>query len=401
MQILVERDVFADAVAWTARALPARPTVPVLAGIRLHAEDGELTLSSFDYDVSALAKIPVDAEATGSALVSGRLLAEISRSLPGRPVQISSEGGRAVLTCGSATFNLLTMPEDEYPALPEMPPAAGTVGSDAFATAVSQTAVAAGRDDTLPSLTGVRIEIEGDTLTLICTDRYRLAVRELRWTPARPDLSAAVLVPAKALTDTARSLTTAAEVSIALALPGEGTGDRGAGYAGAGYQGGGYQGGGYQGGGDGMIGFEAGGRRTTTRLLSGEFPRYRTLLPATVSATAEVSTAVLAESVRRVALVAERNTAVRLSFSADQLTLEAGTGDEAQADEVIEAAFDGEDLTIAFNPTYLLDGLTAMDSDTTRIAFTEPGKPALLTGKPGPDGSPDYRYLLMPFRLNS
>jgi DNA polymerase III subunit beta len=410
VQIIVERDLFADAVAWTARALPARPTVPVLAGMRLHAEDGELTLSSFDYDVSALATIPVDAQAPGSALVSGRLLAEISRSLPGRPVQISSEGGRAVLTCGSATFNLLTMPEDEYPALPEMPPAAGTVGSDAFATAVSQTAVAAGRDDTLPSLTGVRIEIEGETLTLISTDRYRLAVRELRWSPARPDLSAAVLVPAKALTDTARSLTTAAEVSIALALPGEddapGGGEQpaeqyGAGLRGGGYHGGGYHGAGYHGGGDGMIGFEAGGRRTTTRLLSGEFPRYRTLLPSAVSSTAEVSTSLLAESVRRVALVAERNAAVRLTFSGDQLTLEAGTGDEAQADEVIEAGFDGEELTIAFNPTYLLDGLTAMDSDTTRIAFTEPGKPALLTGKPGPDGSPDYRYLLMPFRLNS
>jgi DNA polymerase-3 subunit beta len=388
VQIIVERDVFADAVAWTARALPARPTVPVLAGMRLHAEADELVLSSFDYDVSALAKIPVDTQAPGSALVSGRLLAEISRSLPGRPVQISSEGGRAVLTCGSATFNLLTMPEDEYPALPEMPPAAGTVGSDAFATAVSQTAIAAGRDDTLPSLTGVRIEIEGDTLTLISTDRYRLAVRELRWTPAKSDLSAAVLVPAKALTDTARSLTTAAEVSIALALPGD---ESVAGTPGLSHAAGG----------DGMIGFEAGGRRTTTRLLSGEFPRYKTLLPSAVNATAEVSTSMLAEAVRRVALVAERNTAVKLSFTAGQLTLEAGTGDEAQADEVIEASFDGEDLTIAFNPNYLLDGLTAMDSDTTRIAFTEPGKPALLTGKPGPDGSPDYRYLLMPFRLNS
>jgi len=390
VQIHVERDVFADAVAWTARALPARPTVPVLAGMRLHASGDELTLSSFDYDVSALAKIAVDTQAPGSALVSGRLLAEISRSLPGRPVQITSDGGRAVLTCGSATFNLLTMPEDEYPALPEMPPAAGTVGSDAFATAVSQTAVAAGRDDTLPSLTGVRVEIEGDTLTLISTDRYRLAVRELRWTPARPDLSAAVLVPARALTDTAKSLTTAAEVSIALALPGEDAGARSPGQTGVSPHGG-----------DGMIGFEAAGRRTTTRLLSGEFPRYRTLLPATLNATAEVSTSLLAESVRRVALVAERNTAVRLSFSAGQLILEAGTGDEAQADEVIEASFDGDDLTIAFNPNYLLDGLTAMDSDTTRIAFTEPGKPALLTGKPGPDGSPDYRYLLMPFRLNS
>ena len=378
MQILVERDAFADAVAWTARALPARPTVPVLAGMRLEASGDELTLSSFDYDVSALAKIGVSTMSPGSALVSGRLLAEISRSLPGKPVQITSDGGRAVLTCGSATFNLLTMPEDEYPALPGMPPAAGTVGSDAFATAVTQTAVAAGRDDTLPSLTGVRIEIEGDTLTLISTDRYRLAVRELRWTPTRPDLSAAVLVPARALTDSARSLTTAAEVSIALALPG----DEGVG-------------------GDGMIGFEAGGRRTTTRLLSGEFPRYRTLLPSTVKATAEVSTSLLAESLRRVALVAERNTAVRLSFSVGQVALEAGTGDEAQADESIEAAFDGDDLTIAFNPTYLLDGLTAIDSDTTRIAFTEPGKPALLTGKPSTEGNPDYRYLLMPFRLNS
>ena len=362
--------------------------------MRLHAEGSQLTLSSFDYDVSALATVAVHAQAPGSALVSGRLLAEISRSLPGRPVQITSEGGRAVLTCGSATFNLLTMPEDEYPALPEMPPAAGTVGSDAFATAVSQTAVAAGRDDTLPSLTGVRIEIEGDTLTLISTDRYRLAVRELRWSPAKPDLSAAVLVPAKALTDTARSLTTAAEVSIALALPGDegasGGLTRGNGQYGAGFHGA-----------DGMIGFEAAGRRTTTRLLSGEFPRYRTLLPSAVSATAEVSTSLLAESVRRVALVAERNTAVKLTFAGDQLTLEAGTGDEAQADEVIEAGFDGDELTIAFNPNYLLDGLTAMDSDTTRIAFTEPGKPALLTGKPGPDGSPDYRYLLMPFRLNS
>ena len=405
MQIHVERDVFADAVAWTARALPARPTVPVLAGMRLHAAGDELTLSSFDYDVSALAKIAVDTQAPGSALVSGRLLAEISRSLPGRPVQITSDGGRAVLTCGSATFNLLTMPEEEYPALPEMPPAAGTVGSDAFATAVSQTAVAAGRDDTLPSLTGVRIEIEGDTLTLISTDRYRLAVRELRWSPARPDLSAAVLVPARALTDTAKSLTTAAEVSIALALPGEDAGPPGASQHSASQHGASQHGAGQirvsPHGGDGMIGFEAGGRRTTTRLLSGEFPRYRTLLPAAVNATAEVSTSLLAESVRRVALVAERNTAVRLSFSAGQLTLEAGTGDEAQADEVIEAGFDGDDLTIAFNPNYLLDGLTAMDSDTTRIAFTEPGKPALLTGKPGPDGSPDYRYLLMPFRLNS
>jgi DNA polymerase-3 subunit beta len=375
VKIVLERDVLAEAVAWTARALPARPTVPVLAGIRMQAAE-ELVLSSFDYDVSAQASVPVSTDEAGSALVSGRLLAEISRSLPAKPVHISAEDGRAVLTCGSATFTLLTMPEDEYPALPEMPPAAGTIGSDAFATAVAQSATAAGRDDTLPALTGVRIEIEGDTLTLVSTDRYRLAVRELRWNPARPDLTAAMLVPAKALADTARSLTSSAQVSIALALPGSETGQ-----------------------GDGMIGFEGAGRRTTTRLLSGEFPRYQSLLPKTVNSAAELPIGLLSESVKRVALVAERNTPVRLSFSSGQLMLEAGTGDEAQAEEVIEADFSGDDLSIAFNPQYLLDGLTAIDSDTVRISFTEPGKPALLTGKPGPDGTPEFRYLLMPIRL--
>ena len=380
MKIVLERDVLAEAVAWTARALPARPTIPVLAGIRLAAAE-ELVLSSFDYDVSAQATVPVSTEEAGSALVSGRLLAEISKSLPAKPVHITAEDGRAILTCGSATFTLLTMPEDEYPALPEMPPAAGTIGSDAFATAVSQSATAAGRDDTLPALTGVRIEIEGDTLTLVSTDRYRLAIRELRWQPAHPDLTAAMLVPAKALADTARSLTNGAQVSIALALPGaEGSGSGGSG-------------------GDGMIGFEGAGRRTTTRLLSGEFPRYQSLLPKTVNAAAELPVSVLSESVKRVALVAERNTPVRLTFSAGQLMLEAGTRDEAQAEETIEADFSGDDLSIAFNPQYLLDGLAAIDSDTVRIAFTEPGKPALFTGKPGPDGNPEFRYLLMPIRL--
>jgi DNA polymerase-3 subunit beta len=377
VKIVLERDVLAEAVAWTARALPARPTVPVLAGIRMQAGE-ELVLSSFDYDVSAQATVPVNTEEAGTALVSGRLLAEISRSLPAKPVHINAEDGRAVLTCGSATFTLLTMPEEEYPALPEMPPAAGTIGSDAFATAVSQSATAAGRDDTLPALTGVRIEIEGDTLTLVSTDRYRLAVRELRWSPARPDLTAAMLVPARALADTARSLTSSAQVSIALALPGS---DGGAG--------------------DGMIGFEGAGRRTTTRLLSGEFPRYQSLLPKTVNAVAELPVSLLSESVKRVALVAERNTPVRLSFSTGQLMLEAGTGDEAQAEEFIEADFSGDDLSIAFNPQYLLDGLAAIDSDTVRISFTESGKPALLTGKPDPDGNTEFRYLLMPIRLGS
>ncbi len=265
MKIEVERDALAEAVAWTARALPNRPAVPVLAGMRLQA-DTELTLSSFDYDVSAQARVPVTAAEEGVVLVSGRLLAEITRSLPARPVEISSDGARTTLTCGSATFSLLTMPAEDYPTLPEMPAPAGTIGSDAFASAVSQSAAAAGRDDTLPALTGIRIEIAGDTLTLVSTDRYRLAVRELRWSPARPDLSASVLVPARALAETARALTAGAEVSIALALPGE----EGAG-------------------GEGMIGFEGAARQTTTRLLGGDFPRYQALLPKQVNGVAELA----------------------------------------------------------------------------------------------------------------
>ena len=398
MKIQVDRDALADAVAWTARALPARPAIPVLACMRLQA-GSELTLSSFDYDVSAQASIPVAAEEEGTALVSGRLLAEITRSLPARPVQISADGARATLTCGSATFTLLTMPAEDYPSLPEMPPAAGSIGSDAFASAVTQSATAAARDDTLPGLTGVRMEIENDALTLVSTDRYRLAVRELRWNPSRPGLSASVLVPARALIDTARSLTSGAEVLIALALPGEGGQP-----------------------GDGMIGFEGGGRRTTTRLLGGEFPPYRALLPGHATAVGELATAPFSEAVKRVALVAERNTALRLAFTPGQVVLEAGTGDEAQAVEVLDASYeflgdpDGEQpgagqpdapsfgpegLEAAFNPHYLLDGLTAIDSDTARLSFTKPGKAVLITGKPGPDGDTDYRYLLMPIRLGT
>jgi DNA polymerase III subunit beta len=374
MKFQVERDMLAEAVAWTARALPARPAVPVLAGMRLQA-GAELTLSSFDYDVSAQASLPVTVEEEGDVLVSGRLLTEITRSLPPRQVDVRTDGSRTVLTCGSAQFSLLMLPTEDYPALPEMPPTVGTVESDVFAVAVAQVATAAGRDDTLPALTGVRVEIDADVLTLIATDRYRLAVRELPWKPARPDLSAAVLVPVKALSDTARALTAGAEVAIALALPGES--------------------------GDGMIGFEGGGRRATTRLLGGEFPRYQSLLPDHANATAELPLAPLAESVKRVALVAERNTPVRLSFSAGQLLLEAGTGDEAQAAETLEASFEGEDIQIAFNPGYLLDGLTVIDSDTVRIAFTAAAKPAVITGKPAADHGPDYRYLLMPIRLGS
>jgi DNA polymerase-3 subunit beta len=365
VKLRVQRDQLAEAVAWTAHGLPTRPAAPVLAGMRLHAGTAELTLSTFDYEVSAQAAVPVVTEEDGTALVSGRLLAEIVKSLPARPVDLVTDGTHVTLQCGSATFTLVLLPEDEYPALPEIPPLAGSVGSDALATAISQVAIAAGRDDTLPALTGIRIEIAGDRLTLVATDRYRLAVRELRWHPARPDLSTAVLAPARVLADTARTLTSGTEVSISL-------------------------------GGDSLIGFAAAGRQATSRLLASEYPRYASLLPSEFTATVEVPVGSLAEAVRRVALVAEPRTPVRLAFSPGQLVLEAGAPDEAQAVEILVAAFGGEDFRIAFNPQYLLDGIGAVGSDTARISFTAPGQPAVITGQS--DREPDYRYVLMPIR---
>jgi DNA polymerase III subunit beta len=305
--------------------------------------------------------------------VPGRLLADISRSLPaGAPVDLATDGSRVQLSCGSARFTLPTLPLDEYPSLPVMPEVSGTLGSDAFAAAVASVAVAAGRDDTLPVLTGIRVEIEGEDVTLAATDRYRLAVRTLRWQPVDPSLQATALVPARTLAEAAKSLTAGAEVTLALAATGSG---------------------------EGMLGLSGGSRRTTTRLLDGEFPKYRSLLPDGSTGVASIDTAALTDAVRRVSLVASRTSPVRLSFSTDGVVLEAGGLDEAEAAEALPASFEGEALTIAFNPGYLLDGLGAIDSDEARLSFTGPTKPAVLTGKASEDGGGDYRYLLMPVRL--
>ncbi|MCD9143784.1 DNA polymerase III subunit beta [Streptomyces albireticuli] len=375
MKIRVERDVLAEAVAWAARSLPARPPVPVLAGLLLKAEDGSLSLSGFDYEVSARVSVDADVEEDGTVLVSGRLLADICRALPNRPVEISTDGVRVTVVCGSSRFTLHTLPVEEYPALPQMPTATGTVPGEVFAAAAAQVAIAAGRDDTLPVLTGVRIEIEGDTVTLASTDRYRFAVREFMWKPETPDISAVALVPAKTLLDTAKSLSGGDTVSIALSGSGAG---------------------------EGLIGFEGAGRRTTTRLLEGDLPKYRTLFPTEFNSIAVIETAPFVEAVKRVALVAERNTPVRLSFEQGVLILEAGSSDDAQAVERVDAQLDGDDISIAFNPGFLLEGLSAIDSPVAQLSFTTSTKPALLSGRPALDAEADdaYKYLIMPVRLS-
>ncbi|MDQ6848815.1 MAG: DNA polymerase III subunit beta, partial [Actinomycetota bacterium] len=202
MKFRVERDALADAVSWAARSLSSRPTMPVLAGLRLSVEGERLSVSGFDLEASTEVTLEVSAAAEGQALVSGRLLADIAKALPPHPVDVTVEGSRLTISCGASRFTLPGMPVEDYPRLPSMPTTAGTVSSAEFAHAVSQVAVAAGRDDTLPMLTGVRLEIDGPRLTLAATDRYRLAVRELEWSPQNPAAdSAQVLVPARALSE--------------------------------------------------------------------------------------------------------------------------------------------------------------------------------------------------------
>ena len=372
MKFRVERDVLADSVTWAARTLPSRPSLPILAGLLLQAESGGLVVSSFDYETSSRVEVSADVSEAGRALVSGRLLADIGRALPAQPVTVTLEGSRVSVVCGKSAFALPTFPVEDYPSLPAMPSSSGTIPGDVFAAAVAQVAIAAGRDDTLPTLTGIRVEVEGALMTLAATDRYRLAVREFAWSPATPSLSVSALVPARTLAETAKSLAGADEVHVSLA---DGT--------------------------EGLMGFEGDGRRTTTRLLDGEFPKYRSLLPNETLSQASVSTAELIEAVKRVSLVAERNSPVRLAFADGEVVLRAGTGDEAQATETVECALDGDGLEIAFNPQYLLDGLGALDAAVTVLAFTQATRPAVLSGAAEVGGavSTDYRYLLMPVRL--
>lgn len=383
MKITLLQGQLLDAVSWAVLGLPARPASPLLACLRLRGTSG-LSVSAFGYEVSAQVSVPADVADQGAAVVPGRLLADIVRSLPARDAELATDSTRMTLRCGPSVFTLPLVPAEAYPGLPDLPPLAGTVGSDALATAASQVALAASRSDTLPALAGVRIEINDDALTLAATDRYRLAVKDLPWNAAQPDPGiSAVLVPARLLHDAARHLTGAAETRIYLGSP-------------------------EPGGSGGIAGFGTADRHITTRLIAEEYPQFRSLIPAEFSTTATIPAGPFTEAIGRVALVAEGNAAVRLSVRKDSVTIEAGTSGEAQATEDVDiSGIEGDsEFQAAFNPVYLLDGLGALGTDTVCISFTSATKPAVLTGKArtpmrgshrlGPQA--DYRYVLMPIR---
>jgi DNA polymerase-3 subunit beta len=393
MRFTVQRDALAEAVAWVARALPTRPVIPVLAGLLLRASGDRLTLACFDYEVSARVAVPAEVAKPGTALVPGRLLLEITRSLPGLPVEFRDDPDGVLLECGEASFTLVTLPPDDYPELPEVPRLAGTVDGGALGLAIEQVTPAASRDDTLPLLTAVNLELAGETMTLVATDRYRMAVRELGWEPAWPPgggEAVTILVPARTLADAARMMSAGTPVRIMLSDAADSA--------------------------DAMVGFEAGGRRLTTRLLAGEFIKYRSRFPAEFSCVADLPAEAFTEAVRRVSLVAERGTPVQLSFSPGQVTMMAATQGQARARETVPAEFSGDEPAIAFSPHYLLDGVVAAAATAgtgtedaadaapirVRLQFSSPGKPAVITPCPagGEDAEDSFRYLVVPQRVS-
>jgi DNA polymerase III subunit beta len=415
MRFRVGREVFGEAVAWVARALPSRPVVPVLSGLLLQADGDGLTLSCFDYEVSALLRIDAEVKEDGAALVPGRLLAEITRSLPALDVEVVTEADMVGLTCGSAEFELVSLPVAEYPALPDPPAPAGTVDGGLLAVAAAQVGPAASRDDTLPMLTAVCLDIHDETLTLAATDRYRLAVRDVRWDPAVPGLRAIAMVPARTLADVGRSMAAGVPVTVAFGagqssaytVPAQGPArdPRPA---------------------DGVISFEGGGRRLTARLIGGEFIRYESRFPAEFGSRATLPAGLFTEAVRRVSLVADRASPVRLTFGSGNVVIEAQTEGRARAVETVPADFEGEQRIISFNPHYLLDGLGAASVSAAsarraggpadgeevppaepgriRLQFSSAAKPALITWADdeglSPSGpAPAFRYLVVPLRI--
>jgi DNA polymerase-3 subunit beta len=374
MKFTIEQTKLVDVVNWVSRSLSTRPIQTALLGIVIEAEGNKLSLSGSDLETASRATTEAEVATPGKVLVPGKLLADISRSLPNKPVTIQLDGTRVLVNAGSAKFTLPLLPINEYPNLPEMPDILGSIDAELFAHAVTQVATAAGKDDSLPSLTGVHVEVNGENITMAATDRYRLAVRELTFSPAKPNTEAAALIRARTLVDATKTLTNVKNINISLA-PATST--------------------------DRLAGFQSDSKSTTTRLLDGTFPPYRHLIPQESLTTTVIEVAPFLDAVRRVALVTDKTIPLKLTFTGNSVTLEAGGGDEAQANEVFEIQKTGEDLSIAFNPNYLLDGLHAVSAPFAQISFNSSGKAAILMGKQNADGPTveNFRYLLMPTKF--
>jgi len=373
----VNRDVFSEAVSFAVKLLPQRTTQPILSGVLLEADGASLTLSSFDYEVSSRTEITADVDDPGTALVSGRLLADIASRLPNAPVVFETVDGKIQVSCGSARFTLLSMPVEEYPTLPQVEEQTGVLPAEEFSAAVAQVAVAASRDDVTPVITGVQLEVGENNLSLVATDRYRVAVREIDWDSGTSSAAGTTaLVPARTLSEIGKTFAHSGTIGVSIVR----SDDRE------------------------LIAFRADKKTVTSLLIKGNFPPVKRLFPETVENYAVLNTAELVEATRRVSLVLEREAALRFSFSSTEgLTLEAAGSEQAQASETIDAHLVGDDTVVSLKPSFLLDGLGAVHSEFVRISFTKtenPNKPGpvLITSQSSREapGSDNYKYLLQP-----
>ena len=374
MKVTIEQSKLVDVINWVSRSLSSRPIQTALLGIVLEADQNKIYLSSTDHETASRANVEADVATPGKVLVPGKLLADIARSLPNKPVTIQLDGTRVLVNAGTAKFTLPILPINEYPNLPDMPEVLGSLDTEIFSHAISQVGTAAGKDESLLSLTGIHIEVKGDNITMAATDRYRLAVRELNFNPARPNTEAVALIRSRTLLETTKALTNTKNINLALA-PATSN--------------------------DRLAGFQTESKTTTTRLLDGTFPPYRHLIPQESLTTTIIEVAPFLDAVRRVALVTDKTIPLKLTFTGNSLTLEAGGGDEAQANEIFETQKTGEDLSIAFNPNYLLDGLHAISAPYAQISFNTSGKAAILMGKKDANSPAieNFRYLLMPTKF--
>jgi DNA polymerase-3 subunit beta len=377
MKLTTEPGALAAAVKFAARALTARTAYPILGGLKITASPGgAVEVSAFDHQTSARARIDADVGEPGTVLAPGRLLADIAAQLPRQSAELDDGEAGLTLTCGSTRYTLHLLPLEDYPALPELPPPAGQADPGEFTAAVSQVVIAASRDDTLPALGAVQISFTPGALTLAATDRYRAALRTMAWQPADSGtLPPPVLIPAAALTEAARAAGDS-PVALHIITAPDGT--------------------------PVIAGFGCGDQAVTTRLTTGEYPDIAKLIPAAFTAAAVTGTEELAGAIKRLAVVAARDTPVHLAFTPGQIELTAGSGDDANGHDTIACELDGDPITVAFHPRRLLDAITSTSTGRTRIALTTPTKPALITPADHDDDPGDqpgrYRHLLVPIR---
>ncbi|MDQ1130013.1 DNA polymerase III subunit beta [Microbacterium sp. SORGH_AS_0888] len=376
MRFQVNRDVFSEAVSFVVKLLPQRNPQPILAGVLIEATDAGLSLSAFDYEASARTTIDATVDEPGTILVHGRLLSDIASRLPNAPVEIAVDDDGILLTCGSARFTLASMPVQEYPAIPEVSGESGLVPAELFATAIAQVAFAASRDDVTPVLTGVQLEVSGTRLSLVATDRYRVALRDVPWDGGSSSTEeATALVPARTLQEVGKTFSHGENITVSFS----GSGDRE------------------------IIAFTSGNKTVTSLLIKGNFPPVRRLFPEQTDHHAVVNTAELVEAVRRVALVLDRSAPLRFTFGADGVAMEASGTEQARATEQVDATLTGEEVTLGLNPQYLLEALAAVRSEFTRITFTSSDNanklsPILVTPQTSVDkgGEDTFKYLLQP-----